>query len=390
MKVIQVYGGPVYGTLGGHEYVVRRLSEELSKRGSEVKVLCPTLNKSPIRRRVHGIEYVEIPSYRLVPRLCFPNPFFLPKIVKNLKNADLVHAHCPNNPFVFFMALLSAFLHKPLMITVLAYADDFKHHEKIVRMLGIFTAILQTIAIWISDKVHVENLYDANKLHAYQNKILIIPPGVENDILTGTSSPKTIQVVKDKIKSRKGEKIVLYLGRTHKAKGVNHAISAVAMLTEAGYRPKLVIAGPSNSFFERTINLTTDSKSLNRFIYIGKVTDEEKIALIDLADIVLIPSLSDVVEAYSLVASEAWARRKPVVAYAVGALKYRVQNGINGYLARAMNQKELAKRIAVALSRSMDFRIPWDVWSWDRVANMCKQTYVSLLKSSRNVGDENG
>jgi len=293
-----------------------------------------------------------------------------------LKEADLVHAHCPDNPFVFFSALVSRFLHKPLITTVLAYADDFKHHDKINRMFGIFTAIQQTVVVWISYRVHVENPYDADKLHVYKHKVVVIPPGIENYVLTGIPCPKTIEIIKDKIKYQKEESIVLFLGRTHKAKGVNHAISAVGMLRKAGYRVKLVIAGPSKNFPNETKKHAKDFESYG-IVHLGKVTDKEKVALIDIAGVIIIPSLSDVVEAYSLVASEAWARRKLVVAYAVGALKYRVRNGVNGYLARAMDRKELAKKIAMALSQSADFNVPSDVWNWNKVADQYKLAYLS-------------
>ena len=380
MHVLQVYGGPVFGTLGGHEYVVRKLSEESSKRSLKTKVLCPSLNKGVICHKAKQIEYIEIPSYRLSNRVWFPKLSFLPLIMLNLKNTDLVHAHCPDNPFVFFLALISKFLNRPLITTILAYADDFKHHEKIMRILGLFTAVQQTIAIWISDKVHVESLYDAYKLHMYKRKVVMIPPGVDDDILAGKPSKRTLKIMKNKIRPQKGEKIILYLGRIHKAKGVNHAVSALAMLKKAGNRVKLVVAGPHNNFLKETERSANDLGLSNEFIYVGKVTDKEKIALLDLADVVVVPSLSDIVEAYSIVASEAWARRKLVVAYAVGALRYRVKSGINGYLARAKDTKELATEIAASFSCSRNFEIPPDVWSWNKVANQFKHTYTDLLR----------
>jgi len=250
-------------------------------------------------------------------------------------------------------------------------------------MIGIFTAIEQTIAIWISDGIHVENPYDAEKLRSYRDKTVLIPPGIENYFLTAMPSPKTKQIIERKIKRQKEEKIVLFLGRVHKAKGVNHAMFAVNALRAAEHKVKLVVAGPSANFFKGTKKFANAFKS-NGFIYVGEGSEKEKMALIDLADVILIPSLSDVVEAYSIVASEAWARGKLVVAYAVGALKYRIKNGINGYLAQEINYKELARKIAMALSHSKNFELPSDVWTWDKVANRCMQVYFSLKSIRTN------
>ena len=85
--------------------------------------------------------------------------------------------------------------------------------------------------------------------------------------------------------------------------------------------------------------------------------------LIDLSDLIVIPSLSDIVEAYSLVASEAWARGKWVIASNVGALKYRVKDGVNGYLCRPGDPIDLADKILKSPKNSGVLRpLPDDVW----------------------------
>jgi glycosyltransferase involved in cell wall biosynthesis len=274
---------------------------------------------------------------------------------------------------------MSKSLKKPAIVTILAYADDLKHHDKTKRIFGLLTAFQQTIAIWLSDKVHVESFYDRDKLHWCKKEVVVIPPGVDDRILNMKSSMKELQTIASKINAKDEERIVLYLGRIHKAKGVDHAISAIVMLKKENKKVKLVLAGPDNSFLHK---IRKDVQALglsDAFVYVGKVTDEEKMALLDLADVVVLPSRSDVVEAYSIVASEAWARGKPVVAYSVGALKYRIKNGVNGYLVRANDKKELAAKIVASFSLSEDFPRPPDILGWVEVAKHFKQIYANVL-----------
>lgn len=82
----------------------------------------------------------------------------------------------------------------------------------------------------------------------------------------------------------------------------------------------LIIAGPGQSYRKYLENLARKLDLEKCVIFTGILLEEEKISAYDAANVVVIPSCSDFVEALSLVASEAWARGKPVVASNIGAL----------------------------------------------------------------------
>lgn len=352
----------------------------MSKKQHEIRVLCPTLLKNQVHFSDKKVEYIEIPSFSLMNRLRFPKPFWLEEIKRNLQWADVVHVHCPDNPFAFLFAVFGRLLNKPLIVTVLAYADDLRHHRKLVRIFGILPTAFQTVSIWAADEIHVESLYDKHKLNSYAGKIVTIPPGISDLVLKGTPSPDIINLIKNRIDYHIEQKIVLYLGRIHEAKGIKDAVLAVSVLKRKGQVVKLVMAGPDNGFLDetmRTVNVLGLSKE---FVYLGRVTEMEKLALLDLTDVLIIPSMSDIVEAFSIVASEAWARKKLVVAYAVGALRLRVQTGKNGYLAKSGDYQELALRISDALSSPEVFSKPSDVLSWDEVSRQFERSYCAVSR----------
>jgi len=113
----------------------------------------------------------------------------------------------------------------------------------------------------------------------------------------------------------------------------------------------------------------------------GISSEEEKISAYDAANVVVIPSCSDMVEAFSLVASEAWSRGKPVVASRVGALRYRVKPGVNGYLAEPNNPRDLAEKILRASGMKVK-TIPSDVCMWKDVCQRFEQLYEDVVASS--------
>jgi len=380
MKLIQVFGGHIHEVIGGHQYVVRRLSQELARHGFEPKVLCPTLSSNLGRYQVNGVEYAEIPSVKLRDRAYLPRFSCLKTIIIVLKEAELIHVHSPDNPFCFIVALMSMLLRKPLVATVLAYSDDFKHHDKMKRLLGFCTSLLQTICVWMSSKVHVESAYDAAKLHFYSDKVRIIPCAVEENVLISTPPLGLLQDIKSRIRYHDGEKIVLYLGRVHKAKGIGHAILAISILNRDGKNVRLVVVGPDGGFLEEARKIAKELELKDKVVFLGSVSEEEKVAVLDIADIVVIPSLSDVVEAYSLVASEAWARGKLVVAYSVGALKYRIKNGVNGYVADQKDPIDLSKKIALALNNEgKEAFVCDDVWGWSKMVSAVIQLYTQTI-----------
>jgi len=92
----------------------------------------------------------------------------------------------------------------------------------------------------------------------------------------------------------------------------------------------------------------------------------------------VVPSLYDYVEVFSLVASEAWARRKPVVAFAVGELIYRVKHGVNGLLVKERNPQALAKALQELMSGKYDFKVDEKLYTWKEIALKLIDFYYKL------------
>jgi len=119
---------------------------------------------------------------------------------------------------------------------------------------------------------------------------------------------------------------------------------------------------------------------------LGYVDEETKIKALDSVVALVLPSVADHVEVYSIAISEAWARQKPVIASRIGEIPYRVKHGVNGILVDPSDPKALAKAmLEVAqdegLADKMGRNGRKDVFSWREIAEKSIQLYRQVLES---------
>jgi glycosyltransferase involved in cell wall biosynthesis len=117
----------------------------------------------------------------------------------------------------------------------------------------------------------------------------------------------------------------------------------VTVVTREELHLRAVIVGPGD---QRPYRELTDKLGIsNKVLFTGFVDEDTKIGAIDASIALVLPSLSNYVEAYSLAITEAWAREKPVIASAVGEIPFRVRNMVSGLLVPSKDPKALAQAI---------------------------------------------
>jgi glycosyltransferase involved in cell wall biosynthesis len=116
---------------------------------------------------------------------------------------------------------------------------------------------------------------------------------------------------------------VCFLGRFIPQKGPLHAIAVARQL---GLR--LILAGESNAYFEKTVAPHVDGKQIQ---YIGAVDSAQRNELLGHARALLYPNEAG--EPFGLVMPEAMLCGTPVVAMSVGAVPEIVDEAITGYFA---------------------------------------------------------
>lgn len=106
-------------------------------------------------------------------------------------------------------------------------------------------------------------------------------------------------------------KVLLYLGRLHPKKGIELAIQAFASLLTSGINAKFVIIGVGDKSYTRKLfQLVSSLKINNDVIFVGQVSEQEKLRFLRSADIYVLPSYG---ENFGISVVEALASGLPVI-----------------------------------------------------------------------------
>jgi glycosyltransferase involved in cell wall biosynthesis len=102
----------------------------------------------------------------------------------------------------------------------------------------------------------------------------------------------------------------------------------------------------SRFYEERLVKLAKRLGVEHKVKFLGYVSEDEKISLLDSSKILVLPT-RHFGEAYPLIIDEAYARGVPVIATRIGALPYRVRHMETGLLIPPVDPLSLAKSIVV-------------------------------------------
>ena len=183
-----------------------------------------------------------------------------------------------------------------------------------------------------------------------------------------------------------GNKVVLYLGRINRTKGLHTLVEAFSLVSKQSSEAVLVIAGPSSNEEEDEYlrSLQRSSADLGvgeRVIFTGKLNEDDKLSAYDLCSVFVLPS---VYEPYGIVLLEAAAHGKPLLSSRTDGPLSIVRDGENGYTFAPGDPYELAQRMAQLLSDEDlaarlgdNARVLAMGYSWEKVARETLNAYES-------------
>jgi glycosyltransferase involved in cell wall biosynthesis len=156
-----------------------------------------------------------------------------------------------------------------------------------------------------------------------EEKIRIIPIGVRIEDFDRKTDAYSVAGLLDPLR---GNKLVLFVGRLEKVKGVEFLLKAFPKVLKGVPGSKLLIVGEGKDG-TRLSGLSCDLGLENHVIFTGGASKDFLLQCYSLAHVSVIPSISEV---GPYVALEAMAMEKPIAASAVGGLQDHVteENGI--------------------------------------------------------------
>jgi len=352
MKILQVipYFPPAYA-FGGPVTGAYLLSRELVRRGHEVTVyttnaynLSSKIN-IPFYRTLDGINVYSFNNLSMIPvkySKLFITPNLIPFTFKDIKNYDIIHLH----EYRTFQNVIVSFVSKHYRIPYILQANGSLDYlgrkiRKITFDLLWGYKILKNAA-----KLIALTKFEAEQYRSFNipyEKIVIIPSTFD-----ASKYEKLLPKGKFREKYNVGsdEKIVLYLGRIHKRKGIDILIEAFTQVIKKYHDVYLFIIGPDDGFQNQLQALIKNCGIEHKVVLTGPRYGREKLEALADADIFVMPSRY---EAFSRSLREAMAFGKPVIASDVGGLRDLIKNRETGLLIEPGNIEQLQSAILYLL-----------------------------------------
>lgn len=183
-----------------------------------------------------------------------------------------------------------------------------------------------------------------------------------------------------------GKKVMLFLGRIHPVKAMDVLARAFGDIHREHLDVRLVIAGPAtDDYAARLRQWLAAEKALEATVFTGMVEDERKAALLERADVLVLPSYT---ESFGLAAAEAMAAGVPVVVSNRVKI-WREIDGAGAGLIVNPEAKELAKA-TLALLRDKPMarymgaqgaRLARDRFSWSVAGDRLVRLYEEVISS---------
>lgn len=130
---------------------------------------------------------------------------------------------------------------------------------------------------------------------------------------------------------------VLFLSRLSVEKGGQELLKAWSALPQTARELWIAGTGPEEA------SLRAQAGTLPNVKFLGFLDKEDQRRAWAESSFAVIPSV--VPETFGMIVLEAWARKRPVVAYRIGALAETIEDGVNGLLVEPGNTLGLAKAI---------------------------------------------
>ncbi|TMC84941.1 MAG: glycosyltransferase family 1 protein [Chloroflexi bacterium] len=228
-----------------------------------------------------------------------------------------------------------------------------------------------------SDLVHA---YGADPEH-----VVVVPPGVDLSVF----QPIERDEARRKIGYGAG-RLLLFVGRLERLKGVEVAILALALLRDRAHDDvRLLILGEDStdgdeSEMERLKAIATAAGVRDRVDFLGSVAHHELPYFYSAADVCVMPSYS---ESFGLVGLEAQACGRPVVGSGVTGLRSVVRDDVSGYLIDSHDPATYAERIGrlldnpeLAQQMGRRGRLLAQRFSWTRTADRLEELFEGVAE----------
>ena len=390
---------PGLGDAGGLNVYVAELARRLGERGLKVDVY--TRRDTPdvpdivdVHEHTRVVHLTAGPA-EYVAKEALPSLIdeFSAELELHLDQHDLIHSHywlsgqvglqlkrSQGIPLVHTMHTMARVKNSNLSRDQPAESDIRERGEAaIVRFADVLTANTP------DEAAELRSHYRART-----EQIMIVPPGVDLHTFHPCNQPKS----RAQFGVAQDIQVILFVGRIQPLKAPDVLIRAVAELTRRDPERRerlqlIIIGGPSgsNGEWSRTLGpLAIDHGIEDMVDFRPHSARSELFRWYCVSDVVAVPSYN---ESFGLVALEAQACGRPVVATDVGGLRHTVRDHYSGLLVNGHDKREWADALATILDDHDEMiRMGTNAaahaatFSWDNTAAATLQAYHTAMRAS--------
>jgi glycosyltransferase involved in cell wall biosynthesis len=291
MKILQVcnYFSPEHGGTAVSPF---RLSLELAKKGhditiftSDYKISKDWLEKaSKSNIKVHAFKtWINITGFQVTPSL-----FFTGKIIKSFQIIHMHNYRTLQNIIVYHYAKK---YHIPYIVQARGSLTTFFQKGLLKRIFDIIwgNRILRDAVKLIALTKDEAKQYV--QMGTKEEKVTILPNGI--NVSEFENLPEK-GVFRKQWQIHVNEKVILFLARINKIKGLDILLKAFYQLVKNNPEVKLVIAGPDDGYLSRVQSLIQSLGIQNLVILTGPVYGNDKLSAYVDADVYVLPSYYEI------------------------------------------------------------------------------------------------
>lgn len=402
---------------GGQNVYVDELSRHLVPLGFEVDVFTRLDNASarPVNQWADGVRVINVragPPTPLKKDLIFP---YMSEFRDNMLRFteeqniqyDLVHAHFWMSGWVgceikriWKLPLVQTFHALGVIKRIHQGKDDTSPEERLSVERRIVKEVDRIVATCPTEKDDLQLYYDGDP-----RQVTVIPCGVNSTIF----SPMEQKLARHMLRLPHQGHIVVYVGRILPRKGIDNIIEGMAHLAKhyPGRADLIIVGGETDQAMPdndeemgRLAELARSLSIADRVKFTGRRPQHTLRQYYSAADVCV---TTPWYEPFGMVPLEAMACGTPVIAAAVGGLKYSVVDQVTGFLVPPKNPEALAEKLSVMLEhddlrrqQSIKARQRVEQWfTWPKIAARMSSVYQELIDANlettaapRQVGSE--
>jgi glycosyltransferase involved in cell wall biosynthesis len=387
MQVLQVI--PYFNERrGGDVNVCKNVSIQLSKRGHDVTIMTSDFqydeNLAMSARRM-GVEIMKFESV-LNAGLLIYTPSMSGWLAESAKSFDIIHIQGYRSYQAHEVNRHAVRHHIPVVLQAHGTVLPFFQKIALKRLYDYVWGhrILRNVCLALALSEAEKGQY--KKMGISEDRIRIVPNGIDLSPFACLPSKGSF---KKKYGIRDAEKVILYLGRIHRIKGVDLLLDAYSELLERRRDIRLVIAGPDDGFESALRRRARELQLEDKMLFVGALYGRDKIEAFVDAQVYVLPSRYEV---FPNTVLEAWACGVPVVVTDVCGISGIVRK--TGGVVVPRDKHRMSVAIASIIDDDMlrnqlgenGKRLVRREFEWTAVIEKIEQVYDECIKSNPSSG----